>query len=617
MKQPLTAIAAKKLAELATDSSGMPVSVLMTEGKDYSLGESVAVSDARYLLDGTYRIMQMTKTKFKCNMQLDRARKTIAATVDELKGWEKKGIYTPGSEAWVINLQGLVALFHLNEGEGAVAKNRAPIDAPIDGTITDGAWQDGPITKILTLNGTSANISLGAASQAGINLTSKLSFGGWFSPSANDSTKRFVCHKDGQFALYYHVNTGVLGCDIVTGTGTHSYSSDAGLIKVGGRIFAMITYDQSKVRMYYNGWLHKEWSLTGAPSSSANTVYLGVFLKGVLAEVMLWSRALVDQEVLELYFFPLFRVVGTSGGGGSASSGWYCTIVTPLGGTTSPTGYTQVESGATLEVTATPLNIRNWAFDYWFFDGSKVYGSLNPIVIDPQDELSYHTLTAVFLQIGSELRGEVININDGEINVEEKFHLADSLLLENLPHRVDDAKWTEQSMCEDDELTRAEAFGAIASNRFGNSGTSANNSSCINTLVGSVFTSPPAPKKILNIVAYVLVSTSAKNMKVAVYKHSDLSLAAESVQVSVAANASPQRVVFQLTNVDFAMAGSTDYLFVIWCNSASGSGAIYYSPGTQDQGHTRALTYGAFPNPFGAVTHSNNCYCIEINYCDT
>ena len=40
----LNAIAAKKLAELATDSSGMPVSVLMTEGKDYSLGESVAVS---------------------------------------------------------------------------------------------------------------------------------------------------------------------------------------------------------------------------------------------------------------------------------------------------------------------------------------------------------------------------------------------------------------------------------------------------------------------------------------------------------------------------------------------------------------------------------------------
>ena len=36
---------------------------------------------------------------------------------------------------------------------------------------------------------------------------------------------------------------------------------------------------------------------------------LGVFLKGVLAEVMLWQRALVDQEVLDLYFFPLLRLI--------------------------------------------------------------------------------------------------------------------------------------------------------------------------------------------------------------------------------------------------------------------------------------------------------------------
>jgi len=88
----LNAIAAKNLQSWPQIQAVMPVSVLMTEGKDYSLGESVAVSDARYLLDGTYRIMQMTKTKFKCNMQLDRARKTMAATVNELKGWEKKGI---------------------------------------------------------------------------------------------------------------------------------------------------------------------------------------------------------------------------------------------------------------------------------------------------------------------------------------------------------------------------------------------------------------------------------------------------------------------------------------------------------------------------------------------
>ena len=81
-----------------------------------------------------------------------------------------------------------------------------------------------------------------------------------------------------------------------------------------------VTYDGATVKMYVNGYLHKQWSQTGNPDSSANTVYLGVFLKGVLAEVMLWSRVLVDQEVLELYFFPLFRVVGNGGSGSTPPS---------------------------------------------------------------------------------------------------------------------------------------------------------------------------------------------------------------------------------------------------------------------------------------------------------
>ncbi len=57
-------------------------------------------------------------------------------------------------------------------------------------------------------------VSLGDASKAGINLTSKLSFGGWFSPSAADSTERNVCHKSGQFGLHYHSNTGVVTASI-------------------------------------------------------------------------------------------------------------------------------------------------------------------------------------------------------------------------------------------------------------------------------------------------------------------------------------------------------------------------------------------------------------------
>jgi hypothetical protein len=320
----LNSIAAKKLTELQTDSSGAPITVLMTavatsdnEGADLGYGDYVHLENPKYLLNGNYRILQITKGKVKATFQVDKVRKSIDREIADLKSWENKGIYLPGSTSWSLNLQGLLVLLHLNEGEGTTAKNKAPVDDPIDGTITDPYWQEGPITKLLTLNGSSSMISLGSASQSGINLTGKLSVGAWFSPSANDTTTRYVCHKDGQFALYYRVSTGILSFDLVIGGVVHTFNSDSGLITVGGRIFTIMTYDGSHICMYFNGQLHKQWNQTGTPSASANTVYVGVFLKGALSEVMIWSRALVSQEVLELYFFPLLRVVGK---GSSAKS---------------------------------------------------------------------------------------------------------------------------------------------------------------------------------------------------------------------------------------------------------------------------------------------------------
>lgn len=319
----LNAIAAKKLAQLQTDSSGAPIVILMTaaatsdnEAADLGYGDYVHLEDPRYLLNGNYRILQITKGKVKASIQVDKVRRSIDKEIADLKSLENKGIYLPGSTSWSLNLQGLVVLLHLNEGQGTEATNRAPIDSPIKGTITDGSWEDGPVTKILTFNGTSSNVSLGDESKSAINLTGKLSVGAWFSPSANDSTDRFIAHKDGQFALKYKVSTGVVTFSLTIGSTVYDFESDLGFVAVGARLFVMCTYDGAIVKMYLNGFLHKQWSRSGNPDSSANTVYFGVFLKGVLAEVMLWTRALVDQEVLELYFFPLLRVVGASGGGG-------------------------------------------------------------------------------------------------------------------------------------------------------------------------------------------------------------------------------------------------------------------------------------------------------------
>jgi hypothetical protein len=71
----------------------------------------------------------------------------------------------------------------------------------------------------------------------------------------------------------------------------------------------MVTYDGHFIKFYLNAQLLSTVDVEHLLASSTNNVYLGMFLQGNLAEMMLWTRCLLDQEVTELYFFPLNRVV--------------------------------------------------------------------------------------------------------------------------------------------------------------------------------------------------------------------------------------------------------------------------------------------------------------------
>ncbi len=178
------------------------------EGADINVGDSVTLVNAKYLLNGNYRILQLTKKKVRCDFQVEKVRKTLDKEIADLKSWENKGIYLPGSTSWSVSLQGLIGLYHLNEGTGTVAKDKAPHDTTLDGVINDGSWSTSSITHLthLEFNGGSSYVDLGTPSVAGIDFHATagvgyFSVGGWFSPSATDATKRFVLHKDGQFAL--------------------------------------------------------------------------------------------------------------------------------------------------------------------------------------------------------------------------------------------------------------------------------------------------------------------------------------------------------------------------------------------------------------------------------
>jgi len=64
-------IAAKKLVELQSDSTGTPISTLMTMGYQYNVGDFINIYRPKYMLWGNwYRIVQMAKSKIKvrCNL---------------------------------------------------------------------------------------------------------------------------------------------------------------------------------------------------------------------------------------------------------------------------------------------------------------------------------------------------------------------------------------------------------------------------------------------------------------------------------------------------------------------------------------------------------------------
>jgi hypothetical protein len=303
-------MAAKKLSELTNGSTGSPISTLITSGYRYGVGDYVIINRPEFLLFGAYnRIVQITKSKTRVSFQLDKPRQTVETSISDLRKWEKNGIYLPGCTSWSINLQGLVGHYHLTEGSGTVAKDSSPVENPTNGTIVNGHWDDSPIgggAKVMALQG-DGYVDCTAAISLSVN-DSCFSVGGWFSPVDLDTTERHLAHKADQFSLSY-VNTVLRFSFTDSELTVHTFNSEAGKLKAYGRIFVMITYDKTTLKMYFGGQLYKSWSLSAALNPSTNKVYIGMFLKGNEAEMMFWTRCLVDQEVAELNFFPLSRSV--------------------------------------------------------------------------------------------------------------------------------------------------------------------------------------------------------------------------------------------------------------------------------------------------------------------
>ncbi len=95
--------------------------------------------------------------------------------------------------------------------------------------------------------------------------------------------------------------------------------------------------------------------------ASANDVLFAEDADVVIAEFMVWTRALGAQEVQELYFFPLARIVRK----GAAATTWTLSIDAspPAMGTTDPAPDSyEIPDGEDIEVEACRLMILTTSF---------------------------------------------------------------------------------------------------------------------------------------------------------------------------------------------------------------------------------------------------------------
>lgn len=153
-----------------------------------------------------------------------------------------------------------------------------------------------------------------------------------------------------------------------------------------------------------------------------------------------------------------------------------------------------------------------------------------------------------------------------------------------------------------------------SSGAFGNTNTGTDYYPIVNVVVGSIFTATDNGWAD-SITAYLQITSYAKNVKCAIYKHSDLSLVAYTQERSISTSSSPNWQTFSFTAPKPNLTAGTQYILVAWSSSGSGGDAMFFrQDGTTDQAHYDNRAYGAWPNPFTVDSHGARSYCIYCNY---
>ena len=303
----LSLLAAKYLADLNTDSKGAPLIFPITEAYGFHPGDTFAVTNLRYKLDGTYAMKRVTKTATKVTAELDVAKTTIEQMLLDFDKYAEYGIYytAGGFNPTVLNYQGLELFQLMNEGA--------------DVFITDysSKWRQGignGITWTPSLNGLACTFEGAGYIMSGCDWslagTDQFTLSVWLNPETISNTEaRFIAILPNNFLIMQTLAELQVG--IYTGEGSTFYELDiANAFEVGVRKHLVITYDGANLKVYLNAKLAGSLAVTGnfSPFNSVWELCVGS-LSGLLGYVgqmdtlLIFSRTVAESEIADLYRF--------------------------------------------------------------------------------------------------------------------------------------------------------------------------------------------------------------------------------------------------------------------------------------------------------------------------
>lgn len=310
----LNTLASKYLAELNTISKGAPIEVPIEEGYNIYPGDTIPISNARYNLNDTYRIMRISKYPTKVSFQLEKQKPTLEAKLLDFKKYEDIGIYQisgAGEEIdpVVLSYQSLELLIPMDEGSGAFLADYGPYWR--QDICYNHTWATGS-------EGTSLEFAGTGYATCGVDIDldglDELTISVWVNPAANGADVNYLVHKENCFSLQHYTTDNKIRFQVYVAGDWHELVTDANAVPLSTRVHVVAKYDGSKMYIYIDSVLAKEISQIGSFGDSSNTLYLGAkdssqgFLTGKIGMLFIFSRALFESEIADLYHYGKISV---------------------------------------------------------------------------------------------------------------------------------------------------------------------------------------------------------------------------------------------------------------------------------------------------------------------